>query len=638
MKQPSDYADLVALEQYRSFSQKMPVVFFACASLGATELLMIEYPHRSNLEFACQIIMMVTLVSFGLGWIFAKAKITPKKAKSRMLFTMATCTLVAITNFSSDVYDSYSLPDDTVAFLAYSDAYLGVIALIGLTNIKNYSIFIISFASVAASVMFWRLHTPGGEGSALITIELAAALIFIMTRYFNDFARLVKSRGDIEALMHEAEQAANSDVLTNLPNRRYFFAAAAAFEARAREKDTKFALGLADLDGFKHVNDTYGHRMGDRVLAEVATRFRAALQPGVELCRIGGDEFAFLSDSDGDSQSLLAMGESLAAALEPAILVGDLKLNVGCSVGFAVFPDMCESTDTLYEVADLAVAEVKRTEKGRTAIFSQEHKVRLAAEGAIEQALRDADLEQELYPVFQPIVDSLSGETRSFECLARWKSRTVGSVSPAVFIPVAEHAGLISRLTIVMLRKALEQMKTWPEKLGLSFNLSPYDLNSSTNIAHIMAIVGASGVSPSRISFEITETALIQDFSVAKANVENLRRMGLGIALDDFGAGYSSLSHVRGLPLNKIKIDRQFIADIGHNAGSQIIVKTILALCADMKLDCIIEGAETREQVDFLNDMGCRLIKGYYYSYPMTAEKVLPYLRRSGTQPAALCA
>ena len=628
MKQPAEYADLVALEQYRSFSQKMPIVFLACAGLGATEMSIIEYSSQSRIELTSQVIMVAALVALALGWTFARPSITPKKAKARMKFTMIACTLVAFTDFSSDVYDSYYASHDTVMFMACADAYLGVIGLMGLANIRNYSIFIVSFGSLAASVMFWQIGTPGAKGSAIVTLEFGVTLIVIMARYFNDFARLVKSRGEIEALRRDAERAANSDVLTALPNRRYFFAAAAGFEARARDIQGKFALGLADLDGFKHVNDTYGHRMGDRILQEVAARFRAALAPGVELCRIGGDEFALLSDFDGDAQGLMAIGESLSAALEPPIVVGDLKLNVGCSVGFAIFPDMCDSTDTLYELADLAVAEVKRTEKGRTAIFSQEHKVRLAAEGAIEQALRDADLEQELYPVFQPIVDSLTGETRSFECLARWRSKTVGSISPAVFIPVAERAGLISRLTIVMLRKALEQMKGWPEKTGLSFNLSAYDLNSSANIAHIVALVSNSGVSPSRISFEITETALIQDFSVAKENVETLRRMGLGIALDDFGAGYSSLSHVRGLPLNKIKIDRQFIADIGQNHGSQIIVKTILALCADMKLDCIVEGAETREQIDFLNEMGCKLIQGYYYSHPMTAEKVLPYLRK----------
>jgi predicted signal transduction protein with EAL and GGDEF domain len=227
---------------------------------------------------------------------------------------------------------------------------------------------------------------------------------------------------------------------------------------------------------------------------------------------------------------------------------------------------------------------------------------------------------------FQPIVDVRNEQTTGFEVLARWQSPRLGLVSPGDFIPAAERIGVIRSLTRILLVKALAAAATWPEHIRISFNLSAHDICSPEGILHLISAIEASGVSPGRIEFEITETAVTYDFARAEHAIAALKAIGCTISLDDFGTGYSSLSHIHRLPLDKLKVDRSFVADIDTNPVSHKIVKSLAGLCADMEIVCVVEGVETKLQLDSLRHLGCDFAQGYYFAKPMPADAVAGFL------------
>jgi diguanylate cyclase (GGDEF)-like protein len=411
-----------------------------------------------------------------------------------------------------------------------------------------------------------------------------------------------------------------------LPNRRQFFLHVEQQLARAKKTAEPFAVGIIDLDNFKPVNDVYGHHTGDLVLREVGERLARVKIAGVQFYRLGGDEFAFEIVTDAQNAILKQVGKEINRIISQPMNVDGILINIKASIGACVFSNTKDTAQELYEHADFALYHMKRTGRGNMEIYSKTLEEERQHLHKVDQALRVADMEAELFPVFQPIINVGTGEISSFESLARWNSPTLGIVPPAVFIGVAESLGVISDLTRLMFHKSIIVMAEWPAHIRLSFNLSAYDVTNKAVIEELIYMVAQSRLHPSRFVFEVTETALLQDFATAKDNIELLRQAGARIALDDFGTGYSSLSHVQNLPLDKLKIDRSFIKDIETNTTSQTIVRSILALCQGMQVECVAEGAETVSQVQFLQQMGCQLVQGYFYSKPMAAEHIPAYL------------
>jgi predicted signal transduction protein with EAL and GGDEF domain len=244
--------------------------------------------------------------------------------------------------------------------------------------------------------------------------------------------------------------------------------------------------------------------------------------------------------------------------------------------------------------------------------------------------LRRANIVEEFDLVFQPIVNIQTGRTVAFEALARWVSPDLGPVAPGQFIPVAERIGFINRLTLPLLRKALAGARSWPYEVRLSFNLSARDCGSKEAVNKIIDVIQCSGFQPRRLDFEITETAVIQDLDQAKNAINAFRALGCGISLDDFGTGYSSLSQLHALSLTKLKIDRTFISRIEHNPASYKIVKSLLALSADMELECVSEGVEREEELQVLKGLGCALVQGYLISRPMPLAQTIHWLAQTG--------
>jgi diguanylate cyclase (GGDEF)-like protein len=447
---------------------------------------------------------------------------------------------------------------------------------------------------------------------ALVTL----ALMFMLLGHYRDFTRLVEAQVQAEQLGAENLRMANLDSLTQLPNRRGFFAHLERCCARARRNGGRFAVGILDLDGFKPVNDLYGHATGDHLLEQVGRRLQMLAGEGVFLARLGGDEFALVIEHLADDE-LLAFGRRVCAALRKPFHLGDSTLQVAASMGLVTYPDLATNAIDLYEHADYALYHGKRNHRGGAGLFSARHRERIQQDAVIEQTLRQADLERELSVVFQPIVDAGGRHTLAFEALARWHSPSLGEVSPARFIPVAERSGLVSLQTHVLLKKALAAAVHWPAPVRLSFNLSAHDLGAPEMVGRLIDLIAASGFAPARLDLEITETAIMHDLEQVRWAVGEFRRLGCGMTLDDFGTGFSSLSQLHALPLTKIKIDRRFVSGIQDNPASCKIVKSLLALSRDMDLDCIIEGVETADELAVVRALGGAMVQGYFYARPM---------------------
>lgn len=436
----------------------------------------------------------------------------------------------------------------------------------------------------------------------------------------------VKSRMLAEALRIKAQDLAHQDPLTGLPNRRIFFQ---VFEelVSASGPDRPFALAIIDLDGFKPINDLYGHQTGDHLLVTVGDRLRDLLSGERMLARLGGDEFSILITRPLSDDELQALGRAAIAALQRPFQLDGHELSISASVGFARFPANGRSVNEIYERADHALYSAKSYSRGDAVIFSDRHEREISDVGRVEQALRSSDLARELTVVFQPQLDIAEQRVVGFEALARWNSAALGAVPPSIFVTAAERCGMIGALTEILVRKTLEAMETIPSNIRVAINLSARDIVSERATNRIAEIVRASGIAPQRIEFEITETAIMADFETACASLAMLSGMGCRIALDDFGSGYSSFGYIHRFPLNKIKIDRSFVAGLDDGPVGHDVIRAIVDLCRNLGFDCLVEGIETPEQLHSVRASGARYAQGYYFSRPMPLEEVQAYLR-----------
>jgi diguanylate cyclase (GGDEF)-like protein len=420
----------------------------------------------------------------------------------------------------------------------------------------------------------------------------------------------------------EASALAHNDALTGLPNRRSFFA---ELEGRLRTGEP-FDLGLVDLDGFKPINDVYGHAAGDAVLIEVGKRLRAACPDAdAVIARLGGDEFALILPKHRSKAALQAMGRQICDGLRQPFYLGGATASLSGSIGIVRGGSERVSGTLLLERADYALYRAKADARGEIVIFDGRHEDEMRDFNRVDAALRNADLNAEMHIVFQPQYDLRTQRTVGFEALARWTSPQLGNITPDVFILAAERSGMIGKLTEILLRKALKAVREWPEDLFVTFNLSTRDLHSRRAIDAIREIVLSSGVAASRIEFEITETAMMTDFDQALKALNTLKELGVRIALDDFGSGFSSFGYLHRLPIDTLKIDRSFITQIA-SSQTRMIVKTMIDLCGNLGLEHIVEGVETEAECAALREINARYVQGYLFARPMRPEAVPGYL------------
>ncbi|OTP75648.1 putative bifunctional diguanylate cyclase/phosphodiesterase [Caballeronia sordidicola] len=612
---PSKNPDLL-IAQYKAFTFQMPLLYMVLIintwGLAATHMRVAPVELTIFAPAAMSLISAFRVV----GWLRKSKRIVSRDIAFKELSrTNRLASAIAI------VFTLWAL-----SLFSYGDAYakahvafymaITVIGVIFCLMHLRRAAFTVAVIVNGSFVVFFALSgNLVFVAIAVNTAFVSAAMLVILLVHYRDFTGLVNARA-------ENYRLANLDSLSNLPNRRAFFSYLDAAYATATKDNFHIAVGIIDLDGFKPINDLYGHAAGDRLLHVIAQRLLEICPENFFVARLGGDEFAVVATHFGGTDALLAIGEQMCAGIRMPIDLGDIDLQVTGSIGFAVYPELANDTIKLFANADYALYHGKRTGRGKAILFSVEHDNEIRRDARIEQALQHADFTRELAIVFQPIVDVTSQTTVGFEALARWISPTLGPIAPSQFIQVAERSGSIETITQVLLKKALQHAVSWPEELRLSFNLSAQDLSSLDTVMSIISIIGKSDFDPHRLDFEITETAFIRDFQQVRSSTELLRKLGCGISLDDFGTGFSSLTHLHALPLTKIKIDRSFVTNLNDNPASYKIVKSLLALSRDMGLECIVEGVETNEELITLMSLGGQIVQGYLYSKPISATEV----------------
>lgn len=429
---------------------------------------------------------------------------------------------------------------------------------------------------------------------------------------------------------------AHYDVLTNLPNRSLFNSSMRRAFSR-RKDDQVSAVLYIDLDHFKAVNDSYGHAVGDRVLAEAARRIEGAIDSTTMVARLGGDEFAVLLDHIDIRNDALMVAQDIVTAMDEPITIDGEKLPLGASVGVAFAPDNGLSGEEVLKAADLALYDAKSRGRRGASLFDPTMQLEAQERRTMELDLRAALTNGELEVHYQPLLQAETTEIVGYEALLRWNHPEKGLISPAVFIPIAEETGQIVTIGTWVLREALSEAANWPDDLSVSVNLSPAQMRDESLLNTIVGALASSGVSPSRLELEITETLLMQDNEDTIVLLHRIRDLGVQIALDDFGTGYSSLNYLRSFPFDKIKIDRCFVADIADKEDSVAIIQAVIDLASKLKMRTTAEGVENAEQLSRLQENGCDLVQGFFFSKARPAAE-LGYSRgkRSGTGIAKL--
>jgi diguanylate cyclase (GGDEF)-like protein len=446
--------------------------------------------------------------------------------------------------------------------------------------------------------------------------------LFIGTLYI---ATIITCRSVFENIVsrHQAyrriETLAQRDALTGLWNRTAFLSLVEERFPAADQAQNEIALIAIDLDRFKDINDTLGHPVGDAVLQQVADRIRAAMRPGDEVSRIGGDEFLVLLGG-GRAREAERVATDILAALNEPFAVKMTRSVCGASIGYAIAPRDGTSLDALLRNADLALYEAKKRGRGQivpyTATLSYNYDNRVALEHDLQFALERG----ELHLVYQPIVDPRSGRAICCEALLRWKHPVLGPIAPDVFIPIAEATGLIVPIGSWVLTNACGEATGWASDIKVAVNLSAVQFRQGREIVDtVMGALADTGLVPSRLDLEITESVLIDDSAATLKILEELRGNDIGVSLDDFGTGFASLAYLNDFPFSKIKIDRKFSQNVDHSPRTAAIVKGIVQTTRELRMERVAEGVETMAQLERMQSYGINAIQGYLFSKPVPA-------------------
>ena len=403
---------------------------------------------------------------------------------------------------------------------------------------------------------------------------------------------------------------ARYDSLTGLPNRTLFNESL----RQACEEGAPFALLYLDLDGFKAINDTLGHALGDALLVAVAGRLRGCLREGDLVARLGGDEFVVLHLGEPDAAAALA--QRLIGQVAQPYALGDTPASVGLSIGIAMACDAGRAPEDLLKAADLALYHSKTEGRGTWHFFEPEMARRADVRHALQADLRRAIEGEELIVEFQPIMDLVTGDVTGAEALVRWLHPVRGRISPADFIPIAEESGLIVPLGAWVLRRACREAASWAGTARVAVNLSPLQFRDPGLLALVDEVLAETGLSPQRLELEITESVFLDAVDTTLACLHALRERGIHIALDDFGTGYSSLSYLRSFPFDKVKIDQSFIRDLSVNEEAIAIVQAIVGMAGSLGMRTTGEGVETQSQAELLQLTGCSQVQGYLFGRP----------------------
>ena len=445
----------------------------------------------------------------------------------------------------------------------------------------------------------------------------------------------ITGRKQSEQRIHHIAQ---HDVLTGLPNRSLLqdrLGQAIAYSVRSQNA---VWVMLIDLDRFKYINDSMGHKAGDVLLMTIAARLRSALRDTDTVARLSGDEFVVILTEHADERLTPDIVQRLMDSVAQPMMLGNRELFVTCSIGVAVFPTDGAPAENLVEHADIAMYRAKKMGRNNYQFYTPAMNEDAHERVRIESALRNALARDQFVLHYQPQVDLASGKIVGMEALIRWNHPELGMVSPSRFITVAEETGLIVAIGAWVMRTACAQNKAWQDAglgpLRVAVNLSARQFGAPNLLANVRSTLEQSGLAPDCLEIELTESLFMSDVSLAVETLHSLKALGVNLSIDDFGTGYSSLSYLSSFPIDVLKIDRSFVADITRDANDAAIVASIIALAHNLKLAVIAEGVETAEQLAYLRAHGCDEMQGFFFSCPLTADDFEAVLRERRCLPA----
>lgn len=441
-----------------------------------------------------------------------------------------------------------------------------------------------------------------------------------MTGYIGIFQDVSKEKEATENLA----RLAFTDPLTSLPNREAFKNKLVGTIEYAKRYQNSFGVLFIDLDHFKEVNDSQGHEAGDKLLVMVAERLKDNTRVVDVVSRLGGDEFTVLVPGSVTESGLAVMASQIIKSLSEAYEVGGSEFIIGCSIGIAIYPRDGSNTEQLLKHADAAMYHAKEAGRGCFSFFDFTINARNQKLIRVKQAMRGAIDRREYHLMYQPKVDPTRVVITGYEALLRWNSRDLGYVSPAEFIPVSEESGEIDHITDWVIHQVALDKQRSPmlRDANIAINISAKQFRSTKWLNTLRRLNDTGELDAKQITVEVTETALVDSLDQTLDQLKQVRRLGASIAIDDFGTGYSSLSYLKKMPIQYLKIDKTFVQDIGRDEDDQTIVQTVIAMSHAMGIKVIAEGAESTEQVSFLESRGCDEIQGFYYSRPLTLENL----------------
>jgi diguanylate cyclase (GGDEF)-like protein len=426
-----------------------------------------------------------------------------------------------------------------------------------------------------------------------------------------------------QASASAAEYLSTYDPLTGLLNRRSFTKQAEIVVAAHAAGGPSYSVLFVDLDRFKTINDTLGHSIGDRILSIIASRMTAAVQNDDLLARFGGDEFVVMHMKEVGTRTTEALAQQIIAAVSEPILLDGQELQVGASIGFATPAHVTEPLDTTLSHADVAMYRAKADGGDRSCQFEPEMAEALRLKMELERDLRTALRRNQLQLLYQPVVDLSRHRIVGFEALLRWHHPTRGTIAPDDFIPIAEETGLIVAIGEWVLRQACAAAVTWPDGIRVAVNLSPMQFERGNLCAAVSAALQASGLEPQRLELEVTETLLFARRDQTMATFAQLQAIGVRMAMDDFGTGFSSLGNLKDFEFDKVKIDKSFIQTLAKEVKNDAIVGSIIYLASRVGMTTTAEGVETELQLDQIRHTGINEVQGFFFGKPMACDAVL---------------
>jgi diguanylate cyclase (GGDEF)-like protein len=480
-----------------------------------------------------------------------------------------------------------------------------------------------AFARFDAKYQGWNI-----EEFAVILMVAGFACLVLAIRRSYELRQEIVARRHAEAA---AERLARHDPLTGLPNRRVFQEITSGMIAGLRPGDTVAAM-LLDLDGFKVVNDLYGHAIGDELLCAVVERLCRAVAGNGTVARLGGDEFVIATTAGIDKIKLSGIAGRIVAEVAEPFFVQDRRICIGASVGIGICPTDARTVSDLLHAADVAMYRAKDAGRSTFRFFEPDMDATLREQAELKAELREAIAGGQIVPFYQPLVDLLTRNVDGFEVLARWQHPTRGLLAPDKFISLAEDMKLITPLTLALFRQVCADARDWPPQYRLALNISPTQLPEAGLFVALVAMMREAGIAISRLEVELTESSLIKDMQQAARVIDGLKAMGITVALDDFGTGYSSLYHLREIEFDKVKIDRSFVQNIGRDPRAASYVEAMIGLGRSLHLQTTAEGIEDAAVLAKLEQLGCTFGQGYIFARPLSGHDVRRSIRQVTSQ------